>query len=92
MNKTIIIDDKTIIIDDIKGDVEKYDNLMCIPIQPELEGKFVPPSPFDKLIAAYNDSSITLEEVYDNLTQDEIRKFEEWRMEQVNDNEIELEL
>lgn len=71
MNKTII---------DIKGDVEKYDNMMCIPIQPELEGTFVLPSPFDKLIAAYNDRTITLEEVYDildNLTQDEIRKFEE---------------
>lgn len=83
---------KTIIVEDIKGDVEQYDNMMCIPIQPELEGKFVLPAPFDKLIAAYNDKSITLEEIYDNLTQDEIRKFEEWRMEQVNDNEIELEL
>lgn len=85
---------KTIIVEDIKGDLEKYNgNMMCISVyQPESEGYFVPPAPFDKLIAAYNDKSITLEEIYDNLTQDEIRKFEEWRMEQVNDNEIELEL
>lgn len=70
---------KTIIVEDIKGDVEKYDNIMCIPIQPqpELEGNFVLPSPFDKLIAAYNDRTITLEELYDNLTQYEIRKLED---------------
>lgn len=51
------------IVEDIKGDLEKYNgNIMCIPIyQPESEGYFIPPDD----IVIYPDSDVEFDDIHD---------------------------